>query len=120
MDLRTRLVVCAMIAAVLFWIFRSFSRHKLSSGQTLFWGTMLIGGFFTALFPTLVDLVSSMWGTLLPVSWISFIAILSLIGYLMHQSMVINAQQTRLTQLIRQTSFLERRLRSLQESGGSD
>lgn len=111
MDVRARLVVCTLILAVLFWLIRSFSRHRINSGPTLFWSVMLLGGLVTALFPALAHAVSTLWGSLLPVSWISFMGILSLIVYLLYQSMKLKQQQAKLIDLARATALLERRLR---------
>ena len=114
MDLQSRVVVGLLILAVTVWIMRNVARRKLGSGQALFWLTLLVGGGVLAAFPGLVDSLSVLWGNLVPVSWISFVGIVSLIVYLLHQSTVINAQDARVLDLVRSQAFLEERVRTME------
>ncbi len=116
MDFQSRFVVALLILMVALWILRNLGRQKLGSGQALFWLTLLAGGGVLAVAPSLVDRVSMLWGNLVPVSWISFVGITSLIVYLLHQSTVINAQDARILQLVRSQTFLEQRVRTVEAS----
>ncbi len=120
MELQTRIIVGTLVVAVLSWLFRTFARRQLSSGQTLFWGTLLVGALVMAAFPSLVDSLSGVWGNLMPVSWITFLGLLSLITYLLHQSTLLNRQQALLIELARQTAFIEQRLRALTAEASGD
>jgi hypothetical protein len=113
-DFQSRIVVALMILMVALWILRNVARHKLGSGQALFWLTLLAGAGVLAVAPSLVDRLSVLWGNLVPVSWISFVGIVSLIVYLLHQSTVINAQDARILQLVRSQTFLEQRVRTVE------
>ena len=112
MNVHSQLIVSFFLLGLLVWIFRGFSQRRLSSGQTLFWGSVLLSAELCTLSPRLVDWVSVLWGNLVPVSWISFVGLLLLIVYLLHVSMQLNRMESRFTQLTRTITFLEERLRN--------
>jgi len=82
----------------------------------LFWLVLLLGGEILALYPELVDHVSFLWGNLVPVSWISFVGIISLIFYLLFQTIRFNELQVSLTDLARNSAFQEKRIRELEKA----
>ena len=116
MNLQSQLIVSIFLFGLLVWIFRRFSQQQLSSGQTLFWGTTLLGAELLTLSPALVDWVSVVWGNLVPVSWITFVGLFLLIFYLLHMSIHLNRLESRFTQLSRTLTFLEERTRNNQDA----
>jgi len=112
MNVHSKIVVSILIVSLTIWIFRNFMNKKLSSSQVLFWLFSLAGGEILTLFPDLVDVISLLWGNLVPVSWITFAGIMSLIGYLVFMSMKVNELQSRLIELSRSVAFFEQRTRT--------
>ena len=111
MNLQSQVVVGMLIVLLIVGILRAFSRKKVSSGQSLLWLSALSGALVLTAFPGLVDRISQLWGNLDPVSWISFLGLLTMIAYLVHHSTRINRLEDRLTQLSRSISFIEERVR---------
>ncbi len=112
MNVHSQLIVSFFLLGLFVWILRGFSQRRLSSGQTLFLGSVLLSAELCTLSPRLVDRVSVLWGNLVPVSWISFVGLLLLIVYLLHVSMHLNRMESRFTQLTRTITFLEERIRN--------
>ena len=63
-----------------------------------------------ALFPSLIDRVSAIWGNLVPVSWITFAGMVFLVFYLFYLTVRLNGY-SRFIDLARNVAYLERRLR---------
>lgn len=111
MNIQSKLVVSIVLVLLAIWILRNFMQKKLNSDQTLFWLCLLCGAEILTLFPALVHKASLLWGNLIPVSWISFMGIVCLIAYLLHQSIKLNELRAHFVQLTRQIAFLEERVR---------
>ncbi len=120
MNLQSQLVVGSLLLLLIAWILRNFVRGRLGSGQVLFWLTLLIGAEVFAVFPRLIDRISVLWGNLVPVSWISFLGLLSLIFYLLSQAIQINKLDSRCTQLARTIALLEQRVRNEESRSGTE
>jgi hypothetical protein len=103
-------LVSAILFVVIFWLLKIFFDKRISAGQALFWLTMLTGAEVLVLFPSMVDRLSGLWGNLVPVSWITFVAMVLLIFYLLYLTIQVN-KYTKLVDLARSISHLERRLR---------
>ena len=111
MNIQSKIIISFLLLVLMVWMLRNFINKKLSSGQVLFWFFLLCGAEVLALFPALVDKISILWGNLLPVSWIVFVGSIFFIIYLLYQSTKINDLQTHFTELTRNLTFLEERLR---------
>lgn len=114
MNLQTSLLISAILLIVMFWLLRNFFYKRVSSGQTLFWLTGLAGGIVLALFPSVIHLVSSLWGDLWPVSWITFASLVILTFYLLYLTIRLNRLAT-INELARTIAYLERRVRELEQ-----
>jgi len=114
MSLETSLLIAAILLVVMFWILRNFFHKRVTSGQTLFWLTGLVGGIVLALFPAVIHSLSILWGDLWPVSWITFASLVVLSCYLMYLTIQLN-RLTTINELARTIAFLERRLRELEQ-----
>jgi hypothetical protein len=114
MSLKTSLLICAILLVVMFWLLRNFFYKRVSSGQTLFWLTGLAGGIVLALFPSVIHLVSGLWGDLWPVSWITFASLVLLTFYLLYLTIRLNRLAT-INELARTIAYLERRVRELEQ-----
>ena len=110
MNVQSIALVTAVLLLVLFWLLKIFVEKKISSGQALFWLFPLIVAQILALFPSLIDRVSSLWGNLVPVSWITFVAMVLLVFYLLYLTVRLNGL-ARIVDLARNVAYLERRLR---------
>ena len=111
MNFQSQLVVSSLLIVLILWILRNFAQGRLGSGQVLFWLTLLAGAMVFTLSPRLVDWLSLIWGNLVPVSWITFLGLISLIAYLLYQAIQINQLHSRYVELARSMAFLEKRLR---------
>jgi hypothetical protein len=112
MNLHSKVAVSLLIVSLTIWIFRNFLNKKLSASQVLFWLFLLAGGEILTLLPELVDVISLLWGNLVPVSWITFVGLMTLIAYLIFMSMKVNELQSRLINLSRSVAFFEQRTRT--------
>jgi hypothetical protein len=110
MNAQSIALVSAVLLVVLFWLLKIFVDKKISAGQTLFWLFPLIAAQVLVLFPFLIDRVSSIWGNLVPVSWITFLAMVLLIFYLLYLTVRLNGY-SRVVDLARNVAYLEQRLR---------
>ena len=110
MNAQSIAVVTAILFFVLAWLLKLFVDKKISSGQALFWLLPLIAAQTLALFPSLIDRLSRIWGNLVPVSWITFLAIVLLVFYLLYLTIRLNAY-SRVVDLARNIAHLEQRLR---------
>ncbi len=110
MNAQSIALVSAVLFVVVFWLLKIFFDKRISAGQALFWLTMLAGGEVLVLFPSLVDRLSGLWGNLVPVSWITFLAMVALIFYLLYLTIRMN-KFTRVVDLARTIAHLERRVR---------
>jgi len=110
MNTQSTLVVSAVLFLVVFWLLRNFVARRISSGQTLFWLFPLLAAGVLALFPSLIDRISVLWGNLVPVSWITFVAMVLLIFYLLYLTVRLNGY-ARVVELARSVAYLEQRLR---------
>jgi len=110
MNAQSIALVTAVLFLVLLWLLKIFVDKKISSGQALFWLFPLVVAQILALFPSLIDRVSSMWGNLVPVSWITFVAMVLLVFYLLYLTVRLNGY-SRVVDLARSVAYLERRLR---------
>lgn len=110
MNAQSIALVSAILFVVIFWLLKIFFDKKISAGQALFWLAMLTGAEVLVLFPSMVDRLSGLWGNLVPVSWITFVAMVLLIFYLLYLTIQVN-KYTKLVELARSISHLERRLR---------
>jgi len=115
MNVQSIALVTAVLFLVLFWLLKIFVEKKISSGQALFWLFPLIVAQILALFPFLIDRVSSLWGNLVPVSWITFVAMVLLVFYLLYLTVRLNGL-ARIVDLARNVAYLERRLRETEAS----
>ncbi len=111
MNIQSKLVVSIILLILTIWILRNFVRKRLNSDQTLFWLCLLCGAEVLTLFPALIEKASLLWGNLIPVSWISFMGLVCLIAYLLHQSIKLNELRADFVQLTRQLALLEERVR---------
>lgn len=110
MNTQSTALVTAVLFFVLVWLLKIFADKKISSGQTLFWLCPLLTAQILALFPSLIDRISSIWGNLVPVSWITFVAMILLIFYLLYLTVRLNGY-SRVVDLARNVAYLEQRLR---------
>lgn len=110
MNTQSTILVSAVLLVVLVWLLRIFVDRKISAGQALFWFLPLVAAQILALFPSLIDRVSAVWGNLVPVSWITFVAIVLLIFYLLYLTVRLNGY-SRFVDLARNVAYLEQRLR---------
>ncbi len=62
------------------------------------------------LFPGLIDRLSRLWGNLVPVSWITIVAMVLLVFYLLYLTVRMNGF-SKVVDLARSVAQLERRLR---------
>ena len=113
MNLQTSLLISGILLVVMFWLLRNFFYKRVSSGQTLFWLTGLAGGIVLALCPSVIHFVSSLWGDLWPVSWITFASLVILTFYLLYLTIRLNRLAT-INELARTIAYLERRVRELE------
>jgi len=114
MNLQTSLLIAAILMVVMFWLLRNFFYKRVSSGQTLFWLTGLIGAIILALFPKVIRWLSAPWGDLWPVSWMTFASLVLLTFYLLYLTIRLNHLST-INELARNIAYLERRLRELEQ-----
>jgi hypothetical protein len=110
MNAQSIALVTIVLLLVLFWLLKNFVDKKISSGQALFWLFPLVVAQILALFPTLIDRVSAIWGNLVPVSWITFVGMVFLVFYLLYLTVRLNGY-SRFIDLARNVAYLERRLR---------
>jgi hypothetical protein len=110
MNTQSTILVSAVLLLVLFCLLRIFVARKISSGQALFWLSPLVAAQVLALFPSLIDRISAMWGNLVPVSWITFVAIVLLVFYLLYLTVRLNGY-SRFVELARNVAYMEQRLR---------
>ena len=110
MNAQSIALVTTVLLLVLFWLLKIFVDKKISAGQALFWLLPLIAAQTLALFPTLIDRVTGIWGNLVPVSWITFMAIVFLVFYLLYLTIRLNGY-SRVVDLARNIAYLEQRLR---------
>jgi len=116
MNIQSKLIVSLILISLMFWLIRNLFHKRLNTSQVLFWLSLLIGAeIFTLLPPNLVDGLSVIWGNLIPVSWISFVGFVTLISYLLYQTIEVNRLQSRCTQLARNISYLELRIRETEK-----
>jgi len=114
MSFETSLLIAMILLVVMLWILRNFFYKRVTSGQTLFWLVGLTGGMVLALFPSVIHGLSSLWGNLWPVSWITFASLVILSFYLMYLTIRLNQLST-IHELARTIAFLERRVRELEQ-----
>ncbi len=117
MNTQSSLVVVSILLLVTAWLLRNFFDKKISSGQTLFWLVLLVGAEILTAFPVLIDRVSVLWGNLVPVSWITFAALVLLVFYLLYLTVRLNGY-ARTVELARGMARLERRIRELERRPG--
>ncbi len=110
MNAQSIALVSVILFVVIFSLLKIFFDKRISAGQALFWLAMLTGAEVLVLFPSMVDRLSGVWGNLVPVSWITFVAMVLLIFYLLYLTVQVN-RYTKLVDLARNISHLERRLR---------
>ena len=110
MNAQSIAVVVMILFLVLAWLLKLFVDKKISSGQTLFWLVPLIAAQALALFPSLIDRLSSIWGNLVPISWITFLGMVLLVFYLLYLTIRMNAY-SKVVDLARNIAYLEQRLR---------
>ena len=110
MNAQSILLVSIILFFVLLWLLKIFVDKKITSGQALFWLFPLVAAQILALFPGLIDRVSSLWGNLVPVSWITFVAIVLLVFYLLYLTVRLNSY-SKIAYLARSVAHLEKRLR---------
>lgn len=120
MNLQGQIAVSIVLFLLVSWMLSVFSKRKLASAQVLFWLILLVGAEVCTLSPPLVDFIGSLWGNLVPVSWISLLGIVALIFYLLFQSIEVNELRSSSRNLAREVAFLERRLRSLEDPADAD
>ena len=90
MNAQSIALVTAVLLLVLFWLLKIFVDKKISAGQALFWLFPLVVAQTLALFPSLIDRLSSMWGNLVPISWITFVGMVFLVFYLLYLTVRLN------------------------------
>ena len=110
MNAQSIAVVVAILFLVLAWLLKLFVEKKISSGQTLFWLVPLIAAQILALFPSLIDHLSKIWGNLVPISWITFLGMVLLVFYLLYLTIRMNGY-SKVVDLARNIAYLEQRLR---------
>ena len=110
MNSQSMILVTIILCCVLFLLLRLFINKKISSGQTLFWLAPVFVAQVLALFPSLIDRLSVLWGNLVPVSWITFGSIVFLVLYLIYLTIRLNGY-SRVVDLARSVTNLEQRLR---------
>jgi hypothetical protein len=110
MNAQSAALVSAVLFLVLLCLLKIFVDKKISSGQALFWFFPLLAAQVLAVYPPLIDRLSSLWGNLVPISWITFIAIVMLVFYLLYLTIRMNGY-SRVVDLARSVARLERRLR---------
>ena len=110
MNLQSSIVVTLVVLTLIVWLLKIFVDRRISSGQAIFWLCPLIVAAVLALFPSLIDRVSVLWGNLVPVSWITFSAMVFLIFYLLYLTIRLN-RYNRIVDLARSVGYLEQRLR---------
>jgi hypothetical protein len=110
MNAQSIAVVVMILFLVLAWLLKLFVDKKISSGQTLFWLVPLIAAQILALFPSLIDRLSSIWGNLVPISWITFLGMVLLVFYLLYLTIRMNGY-SKVVDLARNIAYLEQRLR---------
>jgi hypothetical protein len=113
MNTQSSLVVATILLLVMAWLLRNFFDRKISTGQTLFWLVLLVGAEVLTIFPSLIDRVSVFWGNLVPVSWITFAALVFLVFYLLYLTVRLNGY-ARVVDLARGIAHMERRIRELE------
>lgn len=111
MNTQSKILVTMILLGVLFFLLRLFIDKKISSGQTLFWLAPIGLAQFLALFPSLIDRLSLLWGNLVPVSWITFGSMVLLVLYLIYLTIRLNGY-SRVVDLARSVTHLEQRLRA--------
>ena len=111
MNTQSTILVTAILLGVMFLLMKLFIDRKISSGQTLFWLAPICVAQILALFPSLIDRLSLLWGNLVPVSWISFVSIVFLVLYLIYLTIRLNGY-SRVVDLARSVTNLEQRLRA--------
>jgi len=117
MNTQSTILVSVVLLLVLVWLLRIFVDRKISSGQALFWLLPLVAAQVLALFPSLIDRVSAIWGNLVPVSWITFVAIVLLVFYLLYLTIRLNGY-SKFIDLARNVAYLEQRLREAEARCG--
>jgi len=110
MNAQSTLAVTAVLLLLVGWLLKIFVDRKISAGQALFWLFPLAGAGVLALFPSLIDRLTTVWGTLVPVSWITFVGIVLLIFYLLYLTVRLNGN-VKVVDLARNVAYLEQRLR---------
>jgi hypothetical protein len=110
MNAQSVALVTAVLFLVLFCLLKIFFDKKISSGQALFWFFPLVVVQVLVLFPGLIDRLSRLWGNLVPVSWITFVAMVLLVFYLLYLTVRMNGF-SKVVDLARSVAQLERRLR---------
>ena len=110
MNAHSIVLVSVVLLLVLFWLLRIFVDRKISAGQTLFWLLPLITAQVLVIFPSLIDRISLLLGNLVPVSWITFLAMVLLVFYLLYLTVRLNGY-SRVVDLARNVAYLEKRLR---------
>ena len=114
MNLQSKLIVSLILAALVMVLIRNYRAKRILTGQILIWLAFLLGAEVLVLFPRLVDLLSVLWGNLIPVSWISFSGLAFLILYLLHHTFRLNDLRSHAVDLSRHVTFLEERLRRME------
>jgi len=104
------ILVTLILFCVLLLLMKLFIDKKISSGQTLFWIAPIGVAQVLALFPSLIDRLSLVWGNLVPISWITFGSIVFLVLYLIYLTIRLNGY-SRVVDLARSVTHLEQRLR---------
>ena len=115
MSTHSAVIITVILAGLACWLLWNFFSKRITSGQAIFWLTLLAGAEVLTLFPGLVDRLSLVWGDLLPVSWITFCALVVVIFYVLYLTVRLNRFR-KFQQLARSVAYLERRVREL-ESG---
>ncbi len=110
MNLQSKIIVSMLILGLIIWMLRNLVHRRLTTGQVLFWLLLLSGAEVLAIFPRLVDHASVFWGNLIPISWISFVGLLSLIVYLLNISIKMNDQRAKIVQLTRSLCFFQKEI----------
>ena len=111
MNTQSTVLVTLVLGVVLLVLLKLFIDKKISSGQTLFWLAPIAVAQVLAIFPSLIDRLSLLWGNLVPVSWITFGSIVFLVLYLIYLTIRLNGY-SRVVDLARSVSDLEQRLRA--------
>ena len=114
MNLQNKVIISFFIICLVVWMIRGFLKGKLNSGQVIFWLILFCGAESIILVPFIFDLLSNVWPGLMPVSWITFIGMLSLILYLLHDAIEINGLKSKTVKLTRYIAVLEKRIREIE------